>query len=292
MPVDDRARLVLGTAALGLPYGLPRDGQTRPQLVAEDEALALLRMAQQQGVGALDTAPAYGVAEERIGSSGVVLPVWTKLALGIDPVVSVGASLVTLRRPQLDLVQWHNWTAATADDPAFRAAWRALGRDGRVAGLGASTYGVADALAAAQSGLFAVVQVEYNLLNQGVVEAIAAAAAAQRVSIAVRSVLLQGVLTEREDGLPPSLAALEPARQRAQDQADAHGVPLSVLAIRAALDHPAISWVLLGADTPSQLEMALATCDLDPLPPASRQALAALDIGPTLTDPRTWPRPA
>jgi aryl-alcohol dehydrogenase-like predicted oxidoreductase len=292
MPITDRARIVLGTAALGLPYGLPRDGRDAPELVPEEAALALLRTAQQQGLGAIDTAPAYGVAETRIGHARLALPVWTKLAVGLPTAASVQASLRALQRIQIDLLQWHNWTAATASDPVFLATWETLSRDSRVAALGASTYGVEDALAAVRSGFFAVVQVEYNLLNQGVIAAIAEVATRQRVALAVRSVLLQGVLADRPEGLPPRLAGLAPGRERALALAEAWGLTLPALAIRAALDHPAISWVLLGADQPEQLVEILAACDGDPLTAAQQAALAGLDIGPTLTDPRTWPRSA
>jgi aryl-alcohol dehydrogenase-like predicted oxidoreductase len=60
---DARAdRLVLGTVALGMAYGIA--GRDAP---AESAALAVIRAAAALGVGAIDTAPAYGEAERRVG---------------------------------------------------------------------------------------------------------------------------------------------------------------------------------------------------------------------------------
>jgi len=294
---DDVRRLVVGTAAIGLPYGLPAPGAAAPLLIDRTVATTLIDAAASAGVGAFDTAPAYGEAEMRLGAAlGARGRVWTKLAsapAGVDLPDHIDRSLThscaALRRSRLDLVQWHNWTRALAHDATWRGCWRALGDDPRVAQLGASTYGVDDAVAAVASGLFTVVQVEFNLLNQAVVAAIADAARAAGVAIAVRSVLLQGVLTDRATALPPHLAALAEPAARARRIAESHRLDLATMAIRAALDHPAVSWVLIGLDGRAQLDQALAAARAAPLDTARRRQLAALDLGGVaITDPRTW----
>jgi aryl-alcohol dehydrogenase-like predicted oxidoreductase len=298
--VADVSRLVVGTAAIGLPYGLPRAGESAPRLMDDADATALIRAAEVAGIGAFDTAPAYGVAEARLGAA--ISPrarVWTKVSAAPDSpgdlatsLRSLADSLGALRRPQIDLLQWHNWTGVLgAASGSFPGHWRALGQDPRVAALGATTYGREDALAAVTSGLFRVVQVEWNLLNQGVVAYIAEAARSRNVSIAVRSVFLQGVLTDRGERLPPHLAGLEQARARAQSMARKWGIGLHALALRAALDHPAVRWVLIGLDGREQLDQALAVAAMAPLSGMQRQELAQLDLGgDAITDPRTWSR--
>lgn len=297
----DIARLVVGTAALGLPYGLPHPGESAPRLMDAADAGALIRAAENAGVGAFDTAPAYGLAEARLGAA--LTPraqVWTKVSRPPDGTKdpdfaqrSLAQSLTALRRTRIDLLQWHNWTAALGHQTdAFAAQWQSLARDPRVAALGATTYGPDDALAAVTSALFAVVQVEWNLLNQGVVAHIAAAAIRHDVKIAVRSVFLQGVLTERGEQLPAHLAGLAGARAHAADLARSWDMSLHALALRAALDHPAVTWVLIGLDGREQLDEALAVAAMRPLSDEQRASLAALDLGgAAVTDPRTWSRP-
>ena len=188
-------RLVFGAASLGMAYGLPRQGADANVAPSESDAASLVERALELGITTFDTAPAYGASEERLGRIlGARASVWTKVASG-DPRASLEASLERLHRPRVELLQWHNWTDALGRDEAWTTAWSALRGDTRVARLGATTYGVADAAAAAKSGLFDVVQCEFHVLNQGVVAALAEHVGRGEITIAVRSVLLQDPLT-------------------------------------------------------------------------------------------------
>jgi len=294
------ARLVLGTVALGLPYGLPGAGGEPPAGVEEATAVAIIRAARTGGIATFDTAPAYGEAERRLGLALAADPapaLWTKLdprlqtgpGLAAGLAASLATSLQRLGRERVELLQWHNWRAALGTDGDFVRAWQALRGDARVGRLGASTYGVADALAAVTSGLFAVVQVEWNLLNQQVLERVAGEARARGVALAVRSVFLQGVLTPRGAQLPPRLAALLPARERAERAARERGIGLADLALRAALGHPAVDHVLVGVDAASQLEVILGSAGGAPIDPTRGDDLRQLDLaGAAIADPRTW----
>lgn len=279
-------RLVLGTAALGLAYGLP-DAAGRRGAAAE-EAGAVLAAAASAGIGAIDTAPAYGTAEDLVGMHAASGPaVWTKLGAG-DAAGSWTASLTRLRRTRIDLLQWHNWTAAVAHSDDFRRTWDAAHQAPEIMALGATTYGIEDALAAVASGCFAVVQVEFNLLNQAVVAAVAPHARAAGVRVAVRSVWLQGVLTARGDS--PALAPdLRAARAAAITRAEHLGSDLPALALRAALDHPGIDHVLIGSGSRAELASALVAAEAAPLAARDHAELIDLHVGGSLCDPRTWP---
>ncbi len=282
-------RLVMGCASIGLPYGLPVSGRP-PALMSEAAAIALVRAAKQEGITTFDTAPAYGCSEERLGRAlEGAATVWTKCAAdGVFTVEaisgSIGRSCARLRRPRLDVVQLHNWSPA-AENAGLTQVRRALAGDPRIGAWGCSTYGVDNALAAVRSRLFTQVQVEWNLLNQAVVEAIASEAHQRQVRIAVRSVLLQGVLSATP--LPAHLAGLAVARQRVELVAAEAGVDVATLAISAACHHPGIDLVLIGLDEPGQLRQALAGAATN-LPLPVRGRLPTLHCGEALTDPRTW----
>jgi aryl-alcohol dehydrogenase-like predicted oxidoreductase len=293
----DRARLVVGTASIGQPYGLASADGAPPALPALPAVAELFRAAWRAGIRTVDTAPAYGLAEERLGA--ILTPevrVWTKLdsRMPLDGGLSAAAektiarSLERLRRRRLDLLQWHNWTPEVGQHPEFRGLWKTLGRDRRISQLGASTYGPDDALAAVESGRFSIVQVEWNLLNQSVLDAVGDRAKKHGVRLAARSVLLQGVLAGRR---PPAAAeGLRRGVERLEALARECGVVLPVLAIRAALDHPSLSWVLVGLDDPAQLAVTLEAADRPALTHEQWALLRGfnLTLG-HLTDPRGWP---
>ena len=295
MPEDDVSRLVLGTAALGLPYGLPEAGAGAPVLVPEEAARGLINTALAAGVATFDTAPAYGEAEARLGRALAGQgQVWTKVKASVsdrldrEVACSVEASLERLRRPRVELVSWHNWTPSLAGQRAFRECWSELRRSPAIGSLGATTYGEDDAATAVESGLFDVVQVEWNLLRQGVLRRLRHRSRAA-VKIAVRSVWLQGVLTPRSRALPSFLRALEPSVEEACDRARAWGSDLEALALRAALDQPGVGHVVIGVDSLDQLAVALRAARAPRLAPDQLEELAVLDRGDDpLTDPRTW----
>lgn len=280
------SKLVFGAASIGMAYGLSRQSAAANALPAESDAAALVEHALELGITTFDTAPAYGASEERLGRIlGDRGRIWTKVAAG-DPRASLDASLQRLRRGRVELLQWHNWTASLGHDEAWTAAWAALRDDSRVERLGATTYGVSDAVAAARSGLFDVVQCEFNLLNQTVVAALEDARQG-KVTVAVRSVLLQGALTDEGRELPdlPSLRA-GVARARAA----AEGVGLTRLAMRAALENAAIAHVLIGIDRLEQIEEATRVAAGPALGPEARARIVDLEVGDASCDPRRWPR--
>jgi aryl-alcohol dehydrogenase-like predicted oxidoreductase len=288
--------IVFGTAALGAAYGLSRvDGNGEP--LSEAEGLRLVHAAVASGIHTFDTSPAYGESEHRLGLAlGNAGCVWTKIrspAAGwadaaAQAEASLAKSLGLLRRSTIDVLQWHNWTGAQEDDPFFRDAWACLSKDHRVKTLGATTYGVNDALAAASSGLFRCVQVEWNLLNQSVVSAIGPIARARHVGVAVRSVLLQGALTTEGRALPPS-KDLQGGVSRARALAQELGMPVEVLAIRAAISQPHIDHVLVGMDRAAQIRDAAAMFAAPRLSTDILSAVRALDMrGHPSTDPRRW----
>jgi len=267
------------------------------ELLPEDEAARLLRKARDEGIRRFDTAPSYGVAEERLGRFlGPGTEVWTKLGPFGRGAIRIGrcqrsleASLERLRRERLDLVQWHNWTADLLDDAEFLLCCEKLRKDQRVGDLGATTYGSEDACAAVTSGFFRVVQLEWNLLNQSVLDSVHQLVSRGDVAIALRSVFLQGVLTGRGEHLPRSLDGLREPRLALVKFAGDWGMDVAELALRAALNQPGVASVVFGVDEEEALSSALAAARSGPLPSRCLAELKAFDLkGAPVADPRSW----
>lgn len=301
------SELALGTVELGLTYGIPRPGEVGPP--DEADASRLLNRAVDAGITLIDTARAYGTAEEAIGRAlaprrhEIVLASKFGL-LGPDrqPLTgdtlrhhfwsSLAASLRALRTDWLDLYQVH-----AGSDPAILADGvlvdlldqaRAAGKI-RFAGL--SSYGRDLPLAGLATDAFDTLQVAYNVLDRRMEEQVFPLARQQDVGILVRSALLKGALTDRADSLPPHLSALrEPSRAFRALAADLPGRPTPVqAALRFCLAHPTVSATLIGVRDLAELDEALGVTTIPALPPGALATLRALSVpDERLLDPGTW----
>lgn len=152
----------LGTVKLGRDRGLKYAAPAR--IPSDDEAVALLRTAHQLGVNLIDTAPAYGTSEERLGKLlYAVAPrqAWvlcTKAGEEFDPTsatsrydfspaaitASVERSLRRLGTDRLDIVLLHFGGSDDTDAKVLAkgeaiGALRDLRRRGSIRCIGAST---------------------------------------------------------------------------------------------------------------------------------------------------------
>jgi aryl-alcohol dehydrogenase-like predicted oxidoreductase len=310
-PSTPMSRFALGTAQLGMPYGVANT----VGMPSETEAVALIRAAIAAGVTTIDTARAYGDAELRIGLALAgfdtrAITVVTKL----DPLAGVGpedteialrateeslnASRRALHRDNLDVLLLHR---AAHRIQWNGAVWRKL-RDernaGRIGRLGVSVGTPEEALSALADADVAHIQLPYNVLDRrweraGVIHA---ARARPDVVVHVRSVYLQGLLA-RADAPWPQVAGVEPAaikhilaalvsRCGRDDFAD-----LCLAYVRA---QDWIDGIVIGIETIAQLAANLALFDKPILDDAAcaliRDTIPVLPE--TLLDPARWSHPS
>ena len=301
------SELALGTVELGLAYGIPQPGESPMPDAAE--AARILRQAVDAGVTLIDTARAYGLAEERIGRAlagrrrEIVLASKFSLAgpggalLGGDDLrrhvwASLEASLTALRTDTLDIYQVHAGAdPSILDDGVLVEVLAEAKAQGKVRLAGLSAYGVALPLAALAGGGFDVLQVAYNVLDRRMEAEVFPQAQARGVGVVARSALLKGVLTERGDRLPERLAPLRAASQAFRRVVGAlPGQPSPVqVALRFCLAHPSVSAVLVGVRHPAELDAALAVTGLPALSPAVLTQLDALALTDAdVLNPATW----
>ncbi len=204
---------------------------------------------------------------------------------------SLDTSLRLLQTDCIDLWQIH-----TIDDSFFSHAdiaaevFYTVKKSGKIRAIGGSTYGTEMPLQALSTDLFDVLQVGYSVFDQRQADETFPLAAQKNVGIVARSLLLQGVLTQRGDYLPEPLAVLrEWSRQfrqlaaRIQPSASA-----AQLALTFGLAHPQIGTALIGVRTESELEEHLRAAHTT-LPDALLGELYALRIDDAnLLDPRWW----
>ena len=296
------ARLALGTAQLGMPYGIASRGGPPPRRAA----LAILAQAYEAGVEWLDTAPAYGEAEALVGrflKSGngtAAIRVCTKLpglradlsAAQVRAVAtrSLERSRRTLNRDTIDLYLLHQSADLRRHGAALADCLGEFSRRGWIKRVGASVYAPAEARAAVDGGLGQGIQYPFNLLDRRFVTSGCAAAlrAAGSLSFA-RSPLLQGVL-----GLAPAqLPAPVSAAGRYLRDLSAVVAPYRVSPVTAAIAFAAqesgADWIVAGVEQPGQVaELADAIKRSLPaeLVGAIKRRFARVPAG--VRDPRRW----
>jgi len=296
--------LGLGTVELGTDYGIRAPGDFgRPPKAA---ALTLLRAAADRGVEFFDTAPDYGTAEALLGEAlgdrdECVLA--TKVAVPADAsgrqvgaadlrrevAASLAESRRALRRETLGVVQIHSADLDVLADGTLAQALVEARDRGEVRFIGASVYTEAEALAAIDAGCFDVLQVPYNLLDRRMEPRVFAAARRARVGIVTRSAFLKGALTPKVSCLPPSLAPLAAAADRARRALDVTWDELPAVALRFCLSSPDVATVVVGVRTADELAAAVAAAAAGPLPDAAVIARAACAVtDERLVDPSTW----
>ncbi len=283
------ASLILGTAQFGHAYGITNAlGRLTTDAIAQ-----ILREAQQAGVTTLDTARAYGDADDRIGvataSIGGSWRAITKITLDdVGERSAVDVLLETRVRvgcENLDVLLHRPSDLLDARVSRLLGELREARDDGVIDAFGVSIYD-AEELGRAVEVIpdLGIVQlpgslVDRRLLDLGVVADLAAAS----VQIHVRSAFLQGLLLASSRQLPDKFWVLAPILEQVDSVASDLGTTRLAVLLFAVRAHPAVTGVVVGAtsveewrailEAPSQV----AGFDLD-IPMLSEDVL----------DPRRW----
>ena len=185
--------------------------------VSEDDALAVLRTAVEQGVSFLDTADVYGDGRSEqligrllaeLGSDAPVIA--TKMGRRADPHVASAYTVAAFRDwsdrsrrnlgvEVLDLVQLHCPPTPVLSDDRVYDALDTLVEEGRVAAYGVSVETVDEALQAIARPGVASVQIILNAFRRKPLEQVLPAAAAAGVGVIARVPLASGLLSGTYD---------------------------------------------------------------------------------------------
>lgn len=169
--------LCLGTVQFGMPYGI--HNKKPPQ---QNESIEMLSYAVENGITTIDTAQAYGQAEEVVGAfvhtTSVPrnrLEIITKLLPNIlDNVLPTDYEKIVLKnlegslaRLQTDYVDGYLLHSSRyAFQPAILDSLAKMKQHGVVKKVGISVYDPEEARAAIESGIVDMMQVPFNLFDQ------------------------------------------------------------------------------------------------------------------------------
>jgi aryl-alcohol dehydrogenase-like predicted oxidoreductase len=184
--------------------------------VDEDDALAVLAAAAQEGVDFIDTADVYGDgrSEQLIGRflrdhPDAAITVATKMGRRVDQVPGNyteanfrawnDRSRTNLGVDTLDLVQLHSPPTPVYSDDAVYDALDRMVAEGRIAAYGVSVETAAEAMTAIARPHVASVQIILNCFRQKPLDEVLPAARAAGVAIVARVPLASGLLTGKYD---------------------------------------------------------------------------------------------
>jgi aryl-alcohol dehydrogenase-like predicted oxidoreductase len=296
------ARLALGTAQLGMPYGIAN----RRGPPGRNAALNILAQAHEAGIEWLDTAPGYGKAEALVGrflkagNGTSAMRVCTKLpglradlsAAQVRKVAtrSVERSRRVLGRDTIDLYLLHQSADLRRHGAALTDCLGEFTRRGWIRRVGASVYAPAEARAAVGSGLGQGIQYPFNLLDRRFVTSGCAAAlrAAGSLSFA-RSPLLQGVLGLAPAQLPAPVSAAGRYLRDLSAVVEPYRVSPVAAAIAFAAQESGADWVVAGVEQPGHLAELAAAMRLQlpaELVAQLQRRFARVPAG--VRDPRRW----
>ncbi len=298
--------LALGTAELGIDYGIRQPGQSA--YPDRSEAVYLLRYAADQGINLFDTAPAYGESERLLGealghrhdcyfATKVPIPeedgkMLTGKSLQAAINGSLEASLKALNRDWLDIVQIHNATTDILNRGEMTEVLLRARELGIIRFLGASVYGEESARAVIEAGHFDILQLAYNLLDQRMAAKIFPQASQAKIGVICRSALLKGALSEKAEWLPEELFALRQQAAKVVRILAGSWRKLPQIALRFCLSSAYIDTVLIGVGNQPELSSALEAATAGPLSNDELKLAANLALqDERLINPSYWPLP-
>jgi aryl-alcohol dehydrogenase-like predicted oxidoreductase len=190
-------------------------------------------------------------------------------------------SLRNLGVDRLDLLQFHVWEDAWADEPEWRRTVEDLKREGLVTGIGISVnrWEPWNVLRTLETGLVDAVQVIYNVFDQAPEDELFDACRRHDVGVIARVPFDEGTLTGNltadsvwpeddwrnsyfvPENLVPAVARAERVRELVPD-----GSTMPAMVLRFILDNPDVHTVIPGMRKPRHVRANLAVSDQDPLP--------------------------
>ncbi|ASS49807.1 MAG: hypothetical protein A3D31_09520 [Candidatus Fluviicola riflensis] len=280
-------KLALGTVQFGLSYGI-----NNPIGMPSDKDLAqLLDTAFSNGISHLDTAAAYGNAEERLGKLATadfkIISKFPAVADLTELQAQYRVSCQLLNRSSLDGYLAHNATILLKKPDSWKYL-QELQSTESIQKIGVSLYHPEELERLLDWEIVPqLVQLPYSMLDRKF-EPYFARLKALNIEIHTRSSFLQGLYFKSPDQLPDNLQPLKPALMQLHNLVNESAFDMETVALKFAINHPLIDKVVIGVETVSQLENNLRAISAT-VPDSLFEELKTIVVDtPHLLNPATW----
>jgi len=266
------SEVAFGGVEIGIPYGIGI--KSTADMLSEADAIHLLCAAVDSGINFFDTARMYGNSETIMGKAfksfrrevviatkcrhlrneNGAIPENSKLKELIE--TSLNESLEALQTDYVDVFMLHQADLEILDNEDISTIFSELKKEGRCRATGISTYSSEETNKAIEIGMWDVIQMPFNLMDQRQ-DAFFTLASHKGMGIVIRSVLLKGLLSDRGKDLHPALREVEKHIGYYDELLEGTAFNLSTLATKFALSFPEVSSILVGIDRPEYLHKSL-----------------------------------
>jgi aryl-alcohol dehydrogenase-like predicted oxidoreductase len=289
-------KIVLGTANFGSAYGFDTHSNSLAT-VDKETARAIVVTAHELGITQIDTAITYGPAQNWLSE----FPETSKFQIntkipweGLCAFNKYSKQLIEIRKvfksDNSNLIQWHNWKNDLASRDDYLELFSNLESHSQLR-FGVTTYGREAVKTAIDLSCFSTIQLEFNVLNQGAALEYKNEICPNKPLLYMRSIFLQGYLTDKGvlatlDNLP--LGAL---LSRVSKLAREWSFSIQELAIRSTYNEANSGFLVVGVNSPKQLQELTEYLAKGPLPKALVTEIRNLDSSANpVVDPRNWIR--
>ncbi|MBR3805240.1 MAG: aldo/keto reductase [Clostridia bacterium] len=291
--------LTLGTAQLGLAYGVNND----KGMPTFEESSELLTTALDLGITSFDTARAYGESEAVLGryfkAETREKTLITKVIFNGEPKEKIKDELFRqaadsakkLGLNKLPFLMLHREGYIEQYGDTLINAMQDLKNEGLADGVGVSFSEKSRLLEYCLSTPFDCIQIPANMLDNAEIRSGALKSISEKgTAVFVRSVYLQGLFFKDTNALPESLKSEKPLLDKLHSLASDFGFSMAEMALGFIRDTEGIDSLVMGADTPDQLRESVNLLDGRKLPEELMKEIINLseNINPRLVQPWTW----
>jgi len=302
------SKLALGTAELGIDYGIPDPEDYG--IPIEEESKEIIELAYKNGINLYDTAPGYKT-ERLLGTTLNGLNSWLMTKVLMPPyeteneikrmihedIYNSAMQLHPndyLENYSIPIVLLYNPTVEQIKVGIATEVLKTSKQYGFVELIGASVYTEEEALAVIDTHDFDIIQVPYNILDRRMADRVFPAAHKANMLVVVRSALLKGVLTKKALYLPEELSELKSATIKLKEKLpyarEDYWEWLPNMALRFCLYTSGVDSVIIGIRTQRELLNSIDAMELGRLGDYDLSFINQIEIEDTkLLDPRNWP---
>jgi aryl-alcohol dehydrogenase-like predicted oxidoreductase len=247
--------LVLGTAQLGLDYGVT-NSLGRP---SDSEAVSILDLAKRSNIDTIDTASAYGDAESRLGESGfsskfdIISKFYSVPGKNFD----IEPHLNSLKLQSVFGMLFHNASQIASEIGQQNLnELRALKDEGLVSKIGFSAYQIDEIEGALEH--FSdpdIIQIPSHALDLRALDShIMNEMVSKGAEIHVRSVFMQGLLLKQPSSISEGkYSFLIDTLQKLQERAEKTQQSVMQFLLNQIRNHPNVSSIVIGANNSQEL---------------------------------------
>jgi len=291
------SRLTLGTAQLGLDYGI-NNVVGKPK---KRESLEILKYAHLNNINSIDTASAYGDSELIVGDflkkEHAKCYITSKLESlsknnvskkNIERMVyeRIEKSACNLNVECIDNYLIHDYQDIIFYDELIPSL-KKVKRDGLIDNLGVSIYTPDEAEKVIQMDVFDTIQIPLNIFDQRFLNnSLLKRLKKKNYTIFSRSVFLQGLFFKDRSNLPTNLTPAKNYLIKLDQLAEEKEVTISKLALDFVKSIDEIDSIVIGVDSLQQLNQNIKDFESNDTLEIDNSAFA--NVGETAIDPRKW----